>query len=126
MSNNSNFYAFPRGAIKEEEAAVNISKKRRCLHRKVTYFLLNKISSGYDNQLGCVLCYYIALQGCSCHFNKQIPERYSSTSFAIIYNYYDSSSLYLFIYPVFSYLFQEINTIYCKIRRYFVFLQNFL
>lgn len=77
MSNNSNFYAFPRGAIKEEERTANISKKQGCLHRGATYFLLNKISSGYDNQLGCVLPYYTAAPRgyLHHHLNKRSSER---------------------------------------------------
>lgn len=48
------------GAIKTEETAADIyiRKKRGCLHREVTYFLLNKISSGYGNQLGYVILRY--------------------------------------------------------------------
>lgn len=79
MSNNSNFYAFhPRGAIKMEEEAASVSKKQKCLHHEVTYFLLNKISRGYDSQLGCVLRYYTMLWRHPQHFNKQIHKNDTS------------------------------------------------
>lgn len=90
MSNNSNFYAFhPRDAIKVEEEAASVSKKQECLHHEVTYFLLNKISRGYDNQLGSVLRYYSVLWRHHQHFNKQILRAVTLVPpFAIIYYYF--------------------------------------